>query len=131
MLKELLGESVVVRPELAQMPQTALVCGPGVKALWRLANSTLHLGVGDGRSDGNCNRFGDLVLKRENVRERAIVAISPEMLASFSFSQLCGNSDAIAGLAHTAFEHIAHTKLATDPSHIDRAALISEAGVAS
>jgi len=52
-LKELLGESVVARTELTQMPQAALVCGQGVKALWRLANSTLHLGVGDGRSDGN------------------------------------------------------------------------------
>ena len=44
--------------------------------------------------------------------------------------QLAGDAHAVAGLAHAAFEHIAHAEFAADLLHIDRLALVGEARIA-
>src|SRR5262249_8937279 len=76
-------------------------------------------------------RLGNLVLYRENVSEVAVVALGPDMLDALGLDQLRSNPDAIARLAQTAFEHIAHTQFASDLLHVYGAALVGEAGIAS
>jgi hypothetical protein len=52
------------------------------------------------------------------------------VLAALSFDQLRSDADAVAGFAQAAFEHIADAELTPDLLHINRAALVSEGGVA-
>src|SRR5216684_982617 len=111
------------------MPQAPLISRPGIEALWRFAHGPLQLGIGNGRGDGDRYRFGNLVLHREDIGEIAVVALGPDVVASLRFDQLGGHTDPIAGLTHTAFEHIAHAEFAPDLFHIDRPALVGEARV--
>jgi hypothetical protein len=77
LLKEFLSHRVVVCTKFAPMPKPALVGGPGVKAPRRFAHRASKLSVGNGRGDGDCYRFGDLVLQCKDVGEIAIVALGP------------------------------------------------------
>ena len=52
------------------------------------------------------DRRGNLVLHSEHVIERAIVGLRPQMRAVGRANQLRGDSDAIAGLSHRAFQHV-------------------------
>jgi hypothetical protein len=79
---------------------------------------------------GRNDLLGDLILDRENVGEVAIVALGPEMVAGRSVDQLGGDPNAVAGLAHAAFQHVADAEFARDLADIDRAALEGECGVA-
>src|SRR5438128_12516006 len=83
-LKELLREVVIRRAGSTEMPQAALIGAPGVDASRRLAHRTPLLRIGDGRSDGDRHRRGDLVLQCDDVGEVAVVALSPDMVAGFS-----------------------------------------------
>jgi hypothetical protein len=58
LLKELLCNCVVVRSELAEMPQAALIGGPGVEAPRQLADGPLPLGFVNGGSNGDRHRLG-------------------------------------------------------------------------
>ncbi len=44
--------------------------------------------------------------------------------------QLARDANPVAGLAHAAFEHVAHTQLAADLLHVDRFSLVGEARIA-
>jgi hypothetical protein len=88
------------------------------------------LGVGNGRRKGGRHRLGDLILERENVGEIAIVVLGPDVISGASINKLRRDAHPITGLAHAAFEHIAHAEFPSDLLHIDRAALVGEAGVA-
>src|SRR3954454_1527933 len=103
------------------MPKAALIGGPGIETVRRLAHRALPFGIGYRRCDRNSYRLGDLVLHRENVSEIAVIALSPDMLAGFGLDQLRGDADAVAGFAQAAFEHVAHTQFAPDLLHIDGA----------
>ena len=85
------------------MPQPTLIGAPGVEAAWRLAHHALLLGGGNGRSDRNRNRLGDLVLHCKDVGEIAIVAFGPNMLAGLGLDRAAAksesNSRAMAGAA--------------------------------
>jgi hypothetical protein len=52
------------------------------------------------------------------------------MRAGRRVDQLCGDAHALACLAHRAFEDVADAEFASDLLHIDRLALVGEAGVA-
>jgi len=129
-LKELLCEGVILRAGFTEMPQTSLIGGPGVEASRRLAQSPVLLGIGNRWGDSDRHSLGDLVLQREDVGKIAVVALGPDVLAALGLDQLRGDADAIAGFAQAAFEHIAHTELASDLLHIDRAALVAEGRIA-
>ena len=77
---------------------------------------------------GNARR--DLVLKVEDIFERAIEAVGPEMRAGERVDQLRGDPHPIASLAHRAFEHIAHPKLTADLLYVDGLALVRETRIA-
>src|ERR1700730_5366090 len=108
LLKELLREQVIVASEFAQMPQTALIGGPGVQGSRRLAQGAVLLGIGNGRGNRDRHRLGDLVLQCEDVSEIAIVALGPDMRPGLGLDQLRGKPDPVAGFAQDAFQHLAH-----------------------
>src|SRR5712692_2494910 len=112
------------------MPQPALISGPGIKAFGRPAHRALSLSLGNGRSDGNCYCLGDLVLHRKDVREIAVVALGPDVVAGFGLDQLRGDADAVAGFTQAAFEHVAHAKLAPDLAKVRGFALVGKARIA-
>jgi hypothetical protein len=97
-LKQLQRNRKIFHSNLAQMPQPALICGPGIKAFGRSAHRALSLSLGNGRSDGDRYRLGDLVLDREDIGEIAVVTLGPNVVAGFGLDQLRGDADAVAGL---------------------------------
>ena len=56
----------------------------------------------------------DVILNLENIGQIAIVAVAPEMSATFRIDELRGNAHALAGPADRAFEHGTHPQLAAD-----------------
>ena len=62
---------------------------------------------------------GDLVLNREDVVERPIIALRPEVSARLRLDQLSGDPDAVAALPDAAFEDVANPQLASDLADID------------
>src|SRR4051794_1077100 len=103
---------------------------PGVEVVgWLVltANLLSHIQL---RFDCCDHTLGNLVLDGENVSEIAVVALGPDMVTGFSLDQLGGDTDAVAGFAHTAFEHITHPQLAPDLLYINGAALVGEGAVA-
>jgi hypothetical protein len=97
--EEFFGERIVVPTDFLEMPQPALVRGPGVEAFPRLAHRAVKFGVSDRRGDGDRHGLRNLVLHHENVGEVAVVALGPDVLAGRGLDQLCGDADSIAGLA--------------------------------
>src|SRR5215471_7700280 len=71
-----------------------------------------------------------LVLQLENIFERAVEVVCPEMRAALGLDQLCGDAHPVAALAHTALKDIAHAEFAPHPLHIDELALVGEARIA-
>jgi hypothetical protein len=88
-LKELFREGVILRAGFTEMPQTSLICGPGVEAPRRLADRALLLGVGDDRGYGDGNRLGNLILYRKEVGKFSIVPICPNISYSLRHSSIC------------------------------------------
>ena len=89
-----------------------------------------HLGCLQGRLDDPGDAESDFVLKLENVFDQAVEAVGPQVRAGLGVDQLAGDAHPVAALAHRAFEHIAHPKLAPDLLHIDGPALVGKGGVA-
>ena len=79
-----------------------------------------HLGGFQRRLDDPRDADRHLVLEIEHVFERAVEAVGPEMRAGRGIDQLRGDAHALAGLAHRAFEHVAHAEFAPDLLHVDR-----------
>ena len=76
------------------------------------------------------DRADDLVLHGENIVERAIVALRPEVIAGCRVDELGRDPDARAGPPHAAFEDIADTELPTDTPHVAAAVAKLERRVA-
>ena len=74
------------------------------------------------------DRAGNLVLHRENVIERPVIGLRPQVRAVGGADQLRGNAQLVAGLAHTAFQHMGDVQLLRDLSDLDVLALESERG---
>jgi hypothetical protein len=87
--------------------------------LWhRRHRPDLHAKVFADRGD---NGAGDLVLDVEQVlgRERAVEGFRPQVRVVCAVDQLGGDADAIAALAHAAFQHVAHFQQARDGRNAD------------
>src|ERR1700732_581817 len=72
----------------------------------------------------------DLVLQVENVFERTVEPIGPEMCAIEGFDQLRGDPHTIAGFAHRALENVTDPQLPTNLLYVDRLALVGETRIA-
>src|SRR6185369_4498512 len=64
------------------------------------------------------DRSGHFVLDREDILELAVVAFGPDMPVGMRVDELHGDTDAIADLAHAAFEDIFDAELACDLLHL-------------
>jgi len=72
----------------------------------------------------------DLILQLENVVERGVEAVGPDVSAGRRVDQLPADTHPVGGFAHAAFEHVAHAELLRHLLHIDRLALVGKGGIA-
>ena len=112
------------------MRHAAQIVVVGVEALGRLALRALDLRPLQLRRDRADDARGDLVLQLEDIVERAFETVRPEMRPGRGIDELPGDAHPVRGLAHAAFQHVAHAQLATDLLHVDRPALVGEARIA-
>ena len=66
------------------------------------------------------------VLQIKNVVKIAVEAVGPKVDRTGRLNELPRDSHPVRRLAHAAFQHIAHTELASHLLHIHRAALVDE-----
>ncbi len=102
----------------------------GGQIVGRSGGRTGGLGGLQCRLDHAGDARGHLVLKLEDIFERAVEPIGPQMRAGHRVDQLADNAHATAGLAHRAFEHVPNAEFAADLLHVDRLALVREARIA-
>src|SRR5262249_18034806 len=74
--------------------------------------------------------LGYLVLELEDVLERAVETVGPQMRAACRIDELRRDAHAVGRLARAAFEHVANAELATDLPYIYGMTLVGEARVA-
>ena len=102
----------------------------GIEIGRRLASRPFQLGFLQARLQRTDDALGNPVLQLENIIERAVEFVGPEMGARRDIDQLAGDADAVAGLAHAAFEDVAHAQFVRDLLNIHRPALVDEARIA-
>src|SRR5437868_653066 len=68
----------------------------------------------------------DLILDRENIFERSIETLRPEVVTAVGFDQLGGYANTVAGFPDAAFEHVAHTKFSSYLTYIGRFSFIGK-----
>src|SRR5262249_43171014 len=90
----------------------------------RATSRTRSLGCLQGGFYDAGDARGDPVLKLEDLFQRAVEMIGPEMRPATGIDQLSGDAHPIAAFAHRAFEHIARPQLPADPPHIYRLPLV-------
>src|SRR6516162_7528683 len=118
--------SLVARSSRARL-QIKIVSGQIV--CWPFGQVTDLRGLQGGLDNaGDAERH--LILKIEDVLERAVKPVGPKMGAVCRVDQLRGDAYPAAGLAHRAFEHVAHTQLTPDLLHIDRLTSVSKTRIA-
>ena len=103
---------------------------PGVEGARRLAVEKTGLGQQEARLQRPDDALSHLVLDGEDVVEIAVVLVRPNVVAAFGVDELGGDSDAIARLAHAAFQDITNAEVGRHLAHIGRLALVGEGGVA-
>jgi hypothetical protein len=72
----------------------------------------------------------DFVLHVEQIGERLVEPLSPEMIAGFSVDELHIDAHAVAAALNAALEDIADVQLAADLLQVDGLAFVSESRVA-
>jgi hypothetical protein len=65
-------------------------------------------------------------LERENVADRSVIAIGPDVRTSLSFDQLGHDSHTVGGFANAALQNVANAKLAASRRYVVRPRLESE-----
>ena len=73
---------------------------------------------------------GHLVLKRQGVLSRLVVALRPDMLAGFRVDELGCDANLVGLLADAAFERIVDIEIAADLADVDGLALVDKGRVA-
>ena len=71
-----------------------------------------------------------MYVKLENVLQRAVEPVGPQMRAVCRIDQLSCDAHPVSAFSHRAFEDIADPQLAADLLHVDRAALVGEGRIA-
>ena len=73
----------------------------------------------------------NLVLHVEQVGDRLVEALRPQVRAALGVDELDVDAHALAAALNAAFERIAHVELAADLLRVDRLALVGESGAAA
>src|SRR6516165_2718604 len=89
-----------------------------------------HLGRLQCRLDDAGDADRDPVLQLEDVLQRAVETVGPQMRTGECIDQLAGDANPLAGFANRAFEDVANAELSADLVHINGAALIGEGRIA-
>ncbi|MET4092888.1 hypothetical protein ABID60_008643 [Bradyrhizobium sp. S3.5.5] len=97
-----------------------------LKVVGRLALGALDFGALQSRGDCADDAARQPILQVEKIFDLTVKPVRSEIQAGRRVDQLTGNSDSIAGLAHTAFEHVANAQLLTDLFDVDRPALVGQ-----
>src|SRR6185437_891359 len=85
------------------------------------------LGMKQLRLDRAGNSARDPILKLENIVERAVEAVRPDMSSGYRLDQLPADAHTIASLPDRAHEDVADAELAADLLRIDGLPLVGEA----
>jgi class 3 adenylate cyclase len=96
--------------EAADVPMCPHDPVPRVEPMGILLLGMADLGGNDAGRDGAGDALSNLVLDRTHIREVAVIAVGPEMMAGLGVDQLRGDPHTIAGAAHAAFDHVADAK---------------------
>ena len=112
------------------MRQRAKIQIVGVEAFGTLSPRPFDLRPPQARLDDAGHLVGYLILQVENVLQRTVIFVGPEMRSGFSFEQLCRDAHASPGLAHASLQHVTHAKLTPDLARVDRLAFVDEARAA-
>ena len=110
------------------MPKPPLVSLPGPQTCWRLAQCPPQFSIIDSRFNGPGDRKRNLVLDGEDIRQVTVVTLRPDVDAGLCIDKLRVDTDPLTAATHTAFQDIAHAKFTSDLLHVDRMALVGEAG---
>ena len=102
----------------------------GVQAVRPLPPRALDLCFAQGRLDDTYNADRQLVLDGEDIVERAVVMVGPDVGAGSGVDQLSRDANAVPGFPDAAFEGVAHAQLAADLLQVHRLAPVGEARVA-
>src|SRR5262249_24180186 len=116
--------------EATDMPMGSYSPVPGIELTWFLAPRLPDLGCDNASLDPGGTAPRDHVLGGKDMGQFAIVAICPQVRAGRGLDELGGDADAISGPPHAAFEHVAHTELATHFAYVHSRSLISKGGAA-
>ena len=73
----------------------------------------------------------DIVLHREQIIDRPIVAFRPDVAAGAGFDELGGHTNPFAYRLDAALKNVFHAEVATNLADVDRLALIDLGGIAS
>src|SRR5260370_39789528 len=110
----------------SQATQRAVI---GIQALERFAPGAVEFGLSELWDDRADNAGRDAILQVEDVFQRPVESICPQMGAGFAVDELSRNANLIARFADTALEHVADAKLMSDLLGVDCLALVGEARV--
>src|SRR6266403_2643021 len=88
------------------------------------------LGSVELRLDRDDDARRDLVLEREEVGQRPLVALDPDFASGAGIGEVHPDADTLAGPLDAAFEDVAHAEFAADLLHVDRSALVCEGRIA-
>jgi hypothetical protein len=102
----------------------------GVHALGRLALGNLEVFVPDLGDEPRGNCLGDLVLDREYVLERPVVALRPDVGSRGNLDELGRHAHLLARLLHAAFEDIVNSEFMAHPLEVHGRARVSAGRIA-
>src|SRR6185369_10556933 len=104
--KELLRLNEMLAVVLQHVLHAALIKFPGAQMLRRFAARAIALGRADLRVQRAGDAVGDLILEREDVRDRPVESLRPDMGRSVGFNKLDRDAYVIGDPANAAFQDI-------------------------
>src|SRR5215208_5108692 len=104
MPEEIKGGGSIGRRSLVHMPKTTLAIIPCTHVLRPFCDYPLVFGDGKRRLDRRGNTRRDVVLHRKDIRQLAVVTLSPEMGTRCRIDQLAADAHALPGPAHAALQ---------------------------
>jgi hypothetical protein len=103
---------------------------PGTEFVGTLRLRALNFRRDDPRRDRAGNLIGHFVLDGENVFERPVITISPDVMPVGSVDQLRVDADTVPCFPYAALKHVTDAKFAPDLPNVDRLALVGEGRIA-
>jgi hypothetical protein len=112
------------------MRKSAIELGNRIDIATRSSPCALYLSTVEFWFDGSYDLSRYSVLQIENIVQRAVKSIRPQMSTCSGVDKLSGNPHATTGLADASFEHITHTQLTPNLLDINCLALVGETRIA-